>query len=183
MTMPDDPHAPEHKDEASFMLAAETAIQQLQVQANEAKTAAEEAKDAADRSEKSAKRWKILTVVMSVIIALTLALSALGVNLWLEQRAATGQLQQASISSCEVGNDRAQGTVDALSQLVNILEGPNPTAAVKQVADNYTAFVLSHNRQRDCQTAYQLKNNAANPSSIGTIYVPDVSVAIPVARG
>lgn len=150
--MPDDPHAPENRSEASFMLAAEASVQALQVQVEEAKEAAAEAKASADKANSQAKKWKWLTVGLGIVLALSLVLSGIGVHLWLSQQDATNQLRSQSTASCEIGNagraaaimtweknyaiqkEEAQKTGSLLTQLVATLANNDP-AKIKKIDD------------------------------------------------
>jgi hypothetical protein len=136
-------------DENNFLMqaAAEKAIADLQAQATAAAEAAATAKNAAESTARSAKRWKILTAVLAVVVLLC------GYVTW-QQHNSTNQLRQQAIASCEIGNDRAAGTVTALDELVILLEGPHPTADVQRRAAAYDTFVAQHNPQRNCQQAY-----------------------------
>lgn len=72
--------------------------------------------------------------------------------------AAAEQAQHAAqVSGCVSGNQYRVGVVASLDRLVIILEGSNPTPAVKKAALSYEQYVLSKNEPRDCQTAYPLK--------------------------
>lgn len=141
-------------NEVSFVLAAEKAIEDLRFQAGEAATAATAAKKAAGRAETSARRWRRLTVVLGLVVTLSLALSGLGAYLWLQQKSATSQLRQQAITSCQIGNDRATGTVASMDQLITVLEGPAPKDNIKVIARNLEAYILAHNQQRNCPQAY-----------------------------
>ena len=133
--------------ESGFMLAAEKAIADLQAQVEETKAAAEQAKIDAVSVARSAKRWKILTVVLMLLVIST-------GYLWIGQRSATSQLRQQAVNSCVVGNERAAGVVTALNELVDLLEGPHPTAAIREEAAKYKVFVVQHNKTRNCPKAY-----------------------------
>jgi cell division protein FtsB len=146
--MPDDAH------ESSYMMAAEKAIADLQVQVADTKNSAVAARKAAISASNSARRWQVLTVVLAVVVVLVAATSAFGVVLYFQQRDATNQLRNQAINSCEIGNDRAAGTVTALDELVKLLEGPHPTSDTKAKAKAYDDFVLSHNAQRNCPQAF-----------------------------
>lgn len=142
--------------ETGFMLAAEQAINRLQVQADDAAAAAKVAanraaasEESANRAEKSAKRWKKLTIVLTLFVVLTLALCGIGVNLWVNQRDTTNQLRQQIIASCQANNhqkadlDKALAaeigvsssiTETAIAQLITVLEGKHPTSKVMALA-------------------------------------------------
>lgn len=197
--MSDDPHAPENRGEASFMLAAETAIKELQSQATEAKTAAESAKNAADRAEKSARRWKKLTLVLAFFIALSLVVGGVSGYYVNQTRNQADGLRQQTIASCEARNQQQaqfnqlltrqfagsnRVTETAFSEFINVLEGKHPTpeivaiangleARIKHSADTtYATFKTNLDKatqHRDCQQAYTASNSAA-PSSLSTMY-------------
>ena len=114
--------------EVNFMLAAEKAINDLQKEVAKGRTAA-----------RIRGAW---TVVLSIVVV---AIGLLGF-----------QLHSQAVDACKQGNARAGGTVVALNQLVTLLEGPHPTAHVKQVAAQYEAFVAQHNAPRNCQQAYHI---------------------------
>jgi negative regulator of sigma E activity len=144
------------------MIAAEAAITDLRSEAEEAKSAARSAKVNAESALRSAKRWQALTVVLGIVVVVLLAVSCFGVVLWYQQREATTQLKQQAISSCEIGNDRSAATIAVIDQLVTLLEGPSPSAAVQEKASEYEKFVNEHNVLRDCQQAYS-SSTAATP--------------------
>lgn len=127
-------------DEFNFMQAAEKAIRDLRREVDMAKAAA-----------RKRTAWN---VVLTGVVIVLLAVSGLSVSLWAGQRDALSQFRQQAVNSCQIGNDRAAGTVTALSELVRLLEGPHPTAKVQKEAAAYDAYVLAHNQQRDCKKAY-----------------------------
>lgn len=134
--------------------AAEKAIADLQAQATAAQIAATQAKKSADQAAQTASRWRKLTVALGAAVAVLVVLAGFGVRLYVSQGDATNKLRAQAIASCQIGNDRASGTVTALDELVVLLEGPHPTADVKRRAAAYDAFVLSHNEPRNCPQAY-----------------------------
>lgn len=140
--------------ESNFIQAAEKAIENLQLQVNTAAGAAENAKASAYSAAQTATLWKRLTIALSCAVVLLLVLAGFGVSLYMGQRNSTNALRQEAINACMTGNDRAAGTVTALDELVTLLEGSKPTAAVKSKAASYEAFVAQHNAPRNCQQAY-----------------------------
>ena len=79
----------------------------------------------------------------------------------MQQSNATSQLRQQAIASCQIGNDRAAGTVTALNDLILVLEGPKPTPQILAIAANLQQKILSSNQQRDCSKAYAPANGGA----------------------
>ena len=150
--MMSDPTVPQ--PEANFMAAAEQAIASLQVQARDAADSAAVAKNAAYRAEATARRWRKLTVLLGVVIAMLVATAAVTGYFVNQNRNQADGLRQQAIASCEIGNDRAAGTVAALQQLVTLSEGGHPSTQIKKIGDQYIAFVKAHNKQRNCQQAY-----------------------------
>lgn len=146
-------------NEPALRAAAEKAIQDLQRQVNATDAAANLAKKSADSVAKSAGRWKKLTIGLLAGFVLLAGVLAFSVSLYLGQRDNVNSLRQQAVNSCMIGNSRAAGTVTALNELVRLLEGPHPTADTRKKAAAYDAFVLSHNRQRDCRKAYSLDNS------------------------
>jgi len=124
--------------------AAEKAIHDLQDQVDHAQDSAARAETSAARAETSANRWKKLTVGA---LALAVVVAVLGTWFFFG-------LRQQARNSCRIGNDRAMGTVTVIDELVTLLEGPHPTAATKQKAADYEAYVAAHNPQRDCSHVY-----------------------------
>lgn len=102
--MTNDPHDPGSKNEASFMLAAEAAIQELRSQADEAAEAAGKAKTAADSAEKSRKIWRRLTIVLGAVVALLVIGSGVTGYFVNQTRNNTNDLRKQAISSCQSGN-------------------------------------------------------------------------------
>ena len=144
------------------MLAAEKAIKDLQDDAKAAAEAAEKAredarkaKEAADLAEKSAKRWRRLTVVLGLVIGLLIVAYGVGGYIVNQTRNNTDGLRKQAISSCQIGNDRAAGTVAALDQLITVLEGPHPTAKIRGIASDLERYILQHNAPRNCEQAYK----------------------------
>lgn len=124
--------------------AAEKAIRDLQSQVDYAQDSAQKAEASAARAESSAARWKKLTVGT---LTLAVVIAALGTWFYIG-------LRQQAVNSCRIGNDRAMGTVVVIDELVRLLEGPHPTAATKQKAAAYDAYVAAHNQQRNCAHVY-----------------------------
>lgn len=180
-------------DESKFMLAAEQAVKELQVQASSAAVQAEEAKKAADRAEKSAKRWKKLTIVLGFFIALSLVVGGVTGYYVNQARDNANSLRQQSIASCESGNNlRAQldqsltrqfaatnmVTETAIAQFITVLEGKSPKPEVVAIANALEAQIkhtadMSQKKfdknldkataPRNCTQAYSI--NSADPSS------------------
>jgi hypothetical protein len=115
--------------------AAEKAIADL-------KTEVEKGREAAAAVRKAARIRMAWNAVLSIVVAAMVLIYF--------------QLHSQAVSSCQQGNDRASGTVVALDQLVNILEGPTPKPDIKQIATQYEAFVATHNAPRDCSQAYRI---------------------------
>ena len=107
-----DPTVPQ--PEANFMAAAEQAIASLQVQARDAADSAAVAKNAAYRAEATARRWRKLTVLLGVVIAMLVATAAVTGYFVNQNRNQADGLRQQAIASCEIGNDRAAGTMTTL---------------------------------------------------------------------
>ena len=126
--------------------AAEKAIRDLQQQADNAQRAATTAKAAADSAASLASRWRKVTVA-----GLTVLVLLFGLGTW-----SFFSFRQATVHSCQVGNDRAQGTVVVIDELVKLLEGPHPTAKTIKEAADYEAYVAAHNQQRDCSRVYSI---------------------------
>lgn len=136
-------------------------VASLQESAIESKTAATDAKLAADRAEKTAKRWRKLSILLGIVVAFLIGVSAVTGYFVNQTRNNTNGLREQSIQSCEIGNQRAAGTVAALDFLVGVLEGPNPTPTIKALAQRVEAQVLKDNKPRDCSQAYQPPSGVA----------------------
>jgi hypothetical protein len=128
--MPTDPHSPEHRDEASYMLAAEKAIKELQAEVADAREAA---------------RWRkiqvrILAVVSVVIMVVA---SVLVYTFW--------QIHQNAIQSCQDGNSyRAEQTL-IWDGFIDLLLQDNKNPADQEKGKEFKAFVAKVNAPRDCQ--------------------------------
>lgn len=126
---------PEAEYNRIMAVAAEKAVADLRAEAK----AGREAAIAIRKAARIRAAWNIL---LSIVVAATTYFGF--------------QLHSQAVRSCQTGNDRTAGTVVALDQLVNLLEGPTPKPAIKQIATQYEAFVASHNAPRDCTQAYSL---------------------------
>lgn len=193
-------------DESKFMLAAEQAVRDLQVQARDAAAAAVEAKKAATRADKSAKRWKKLTTVLAFFIVLCFGIAVVTGYYVNQTRNNANSLRQQSIASCESGNDlRVQlnqsltkqfaatnlVTEKAIAQFITVLEGKAPKPEVVAIATALEAQIkhsadMSQQQfkkdldkataPRDCAQAYTANTTA--PSSLGSLYVGGIPVAV-----
>lgn len=140
--------------EANFIAAAEKAIDDLRSQAANASTAALIAKKAAAHAEATFKKWRRRIGLILVLLIATASVTGYYVN---QNRSQSDGLRQQAISSCQIGNDRAAGTVEAVDALITVLEGPHPKAAIKSIAVKLEADILKHNEPRNCQQAYTPK--------------------------
>lgn len=135
----------------------QAAVVNLQAAATEAKADAETAKEAATEAKSEVKRWKFLTKILVAFMAIALAVSVLSVYNWAQNANATDQLRKQAITSCQIGNERAAGTVDAFNEFFKIAEGPHPTPKTVALVKNLEAYILAHNPQRNCNQAYNAR--------------------------
>lgn len=129
-------------------------------------------KDFQDRLDISERRDRIRGILWVIITSLVIGLAVvtgISVSLLINQSDATAQNMQQTqqleiqqqrqhgqaVASCQIGNDRAAGTVAAIDELITLLEGKHPTPAIRKIAAKYEAFVLAHNAPRNCQAAYK----------------------------
>lgn len=205
--MSDNPHDPQHRDEASFMLAAESAITQLQLQADEAKTAAVESQNAAGRSEASAKRWKILSVVLGFFVALLIATASVTGYYVQQNRNVANGLRQVLSNSCQVGNDFRTGTTQIwqafyanqaqesketsalLSQLISTLAHGDPqeiaqinailAQSAKSSSNSQAQFLQKVEQVDKLRNCSAIDANAKSPSALPAV----PALVVTVARG
>lgn len=164
-TTPDTPDAMTAAVEHSFK-ELKANVAELSAAAAETKASAAEAKLAAASAEKTAGKWRRWSIIQSVVIVALVAVSAVTGYFVNQTRTNTDGLRQQSIQSCQIGNQRAAGTVAAVDFLVDTLEGPHPTAAIKALANSVKAQVLKDNEPRNCSQAYQAPAGAGvNPTS------------------
>lgn len=196
-------------DESKFMLAAEKAVKDLQVQAKNTAALAAEAKKSADRSDASAKLWRRLTVLLGFFIVLSLIVGGVTAYYVNQTRNQSDSLRQQSISSCISGNQLRtqlnttlsgqfaasnQVTETAISEFITVLEGKTPKpeivaiataleAQIKNSADmtqvKFQAALNSALALRDCSAAYT--PSATAPSSAGAVHAAS-SLNTPVVR-
>lgn len=149
-----DPTAPQPpaQPEANFITAAEKAIDDLRTLAGDAATAALLARKAANQAIAAAKKFRIRVIAALVLLVATASVTGYYVN---QNHNQSDGLRQQTIASCQIGNDRAAGTVAAVDALIIVLEGPHPKANIKAIAEKLEANILMHNEPRNCQQAYK----------------------------
>lgn len=86
-------------------------------------------------------------------VAMTILVILLGLVAWQAHETA-GALRTDSVRSCQNGNSYRAGAVASFNRLVQLLEGPTPTPAIKTAADGYLKYVAAQNAPRNCEAAF-----------------------------
>lgn len=163
-------------DESMIMLAAQKAVQDLQVQvtraqasASDAKAAAVEAQKSANEAKATASKWKRITQIAVAGVLLALAACGFSVYLWFGQSNASNQLRQQNINSCEGSNDTRAAQIQIWDTFVGLLEGKHPSAATQAAAKAFENEVAQVEAPRDCQSLFSTATPGVSPSSVSNL--------------
>jgi hypothetical protein len=142
------------------------AVVDLQVAASAANADAKAAKEAARLAREEARRWKVLTRVLSFFVVVALVASGLSIYNWVRAVESTNQLRQQAITACQQGNASRAAEVNVWDHVLNEflagLNGETPaqqqeTVAFVRETEQYLAVQLA---PRNCTQAYNANAQA-----------------------
>jgi hypothetical protein len=136
------------------------AVVDLQNAASQANVDAKVARAAATAAREEARRWKLLTRVLSVFVLVAMVASGLSIYNWIRAVDSTNQLRQQAINSCKMGNAERAAEVSVWDHVLNeFLAGLTreppaqqaETIAFVRETEHYLAVQLA---PRDCTQVY-----------------------------